>query len=114
MIEYNNVFALLDENDIVQDIILSEAQELADDIARKTYVSGKAIQVNKYNVKRGDFYKYYKFYRPIEPNNYEFGYEVDSITPIEIELENANRIIEAQKEQINYLENLLKDNGIDV
>ena len=53
MVEFHNVFALLNENDVVEDIILANDLNEANSIAINLYVSGKAICVNKYDVKIG-------------------------------------------------------------
>lgn len=113
MTEYHKVYALLDENDVVQDIILSADNESASKIAATVYVSGKAINVNNYDVHIGDFYKNRTFYRCVTPKNYDFGIEVDSTIPLEEEIDNLNTIINRQEEQIKYLENIITENGLD-
>lgn len=113
MTEYYNIFALLDENDVVQDIVLLPDIDVANNIARQTYISGKAINVNKFNVHVGDFYKNHTFYKCVNPNDYEFGIEVDSTIPLEEELDNLLNIIGQRDQQIEYLENIITENGLD-
>ena len=113
MIEYYNIFALLDENDVVQDVILSPNEEIANSIAQNSYISGKAINVNKLDVHIGDFYRNRIFYRCVNPGDYEFGIEVDSTIPLEEEISNLNSIIDRKNEQIEFLENIIKENKLD-
>lgn len=113
MVEFYKIYALLDENDVVQDVILSVDNETATEIATRTYVSGKAINVNNYDVHIGDFYRNRTFYRCVSPGNYDFGIEVDSTASYEDRIQSLTNIIDKQDEQIKFLENIIKENGLD-
>lgn len=111
--EFHKIFALLDENDVVQDVILAEDINVATKIAVDCYTTGRAIQVNGFDVRIGDFYRCERFYRPQTPGNFDIGYEVENSIPDEIEIENLNHIIKNKDAQIEYLEKLLRDNGLE-
>lgn len=111
--EFHKIFALLDENDVVQDVILAEDINVATKIALDCYTTGRAIQVNGFDVRIGDFYRCERFYRPQTPGDYNIGFEVDNNVPYKMEIENLNNIIENKNAQIEYLEKLLRDNGLE-
>lgn len=113
MVEYYNIFAILNENDVVQEVLLLQNQKEADELAYKLFISGKAIKVNNLDVKVGDFYRHNTFYRCVNPEDYEFGIEVDSTEPIINELNYVKEILAQKESQIEYLENLLRENGLE-
>lgn len=109
---FHKIFAFLDDKDVVQFIQVCESKEIADAIASDILVNGKAVDVTFLDVHPGDFYRFNKFYRSIEMGDYDNGYEVDSTISLEEELSNLIKILNQREDQIQYLENLLKENGL--
>lgn len=110
--EYYKIYALLNADDVVEDVIMCKDQEEADNIAKSAYISGKALNVNKFDVKIGDFYRDRTFFRCVEPGNLDFGIEVDSSLTLEEQIYNLTSILEKKDLQIEFLENIIKENGL--
>ena len=104
---FHTVYALLDENKIVQDLILNDNEESASTIASSAYIDGIAINVSNLDVRRGDFLKLNKFYHPVIEGSMDKGIEVKNSITLEEQIANLESVIRLKNKQIQYLEDFL-------
>lgn len=108
---FHHNYALIDENNIIQDIIYCISDSVAAIIANNTYPNGKAVCIDTYPVKISDMYINRKFFRKTEDNYYK------EIVPIPTEIEttsNLNIVIQKLKMQIEFLEKVIKEHDISL
>lgn len=106
----HHVYALLDDEDIVRDLIYASSEEEAKIIAKRTYVYGKAYCVDEYPVSINDFYLNKKFYHRVDDT--EYYQEVVKVTSDQDRINDLLDIIQEKNNTIKYLEKRLNDSKL--
>lgn len=107
---YHHVYAILNDDDIVNDIIYAKSQEDANYIASNSFIYGKAFCIDYYPLEIGDIYINRKFYRPNKTGtNY---IEIAPLIEEDDRIDNLELILEQKNQQIKYLEGKLNEAGI--
>ena len=106
---YHHVYAILNDDSVVKDIIYAKTKEQADFIASESFVYGKAFCVDYWPVEINDIYCNRKFLRQNSSGNYN---EVVPVTDDSEYIESLKTLIEQKNDAIKYLENKLNDTSI--
>lgn len=110
---YHNIYAILNENSVVEDVILASSMTIEDakNLYMGIYVSPEVIDVTNIDVKIGDFYMGHKFYRYVD-KELDIAIEVDSSVSQEEIIHTLQKNISQKESQIEYLEKIIKENGL--
>lgn len=105
---FHHVYAILNDNNTVNDILYAQSQQAANDIAKSSFIYGRAFCIDNYPLKIGDFYSNRKFYRKIGDSNIE----ITPLTEEDDRISNLELIIDQKDTAIEYLEGKLNEAGI--
>ena len=108
---YHHVYAILNDDNKVNDIIYAKSQEEADYIAKNSFVYGKAFCIDYYPLEIGDIYINRKFYRPTKLDETSY-IEIAPIIEEDDKISNLELIIEQKNQQIKYLEGKLNEASV--
>ena len=101
----HHVYAILNDDDVIKDIIYANSFEEASIIAKNSFIYGKAFCIDDYPVQVDDFYISKKFYHRIEDGTF---IEVQRVLNEDDRIRDLEDIINQKNRTISYLEAKLK------
>ena len=109
----HHVYAIIDvdpdtNTGLVSNVLVGEDSSEAQRLADMCYINGVAMCVDDIAVHCGDFYDNGRFYKRIENKK---GYEISRVPGGEEERDALEKIIESQKQEIEFLRKEREANG---